>query len=58
LKDGQSFLRRLERLLHLQELKMTLERRDRPPRAASQEQLERWGDRVLDATSLDEVFRP
>jgi predicted transposase YdaD len=26
--------------------------------AASQEQLERWGDRVLDATSLDEVFRP
>jgi hypothetical protein len=26
--------------------------------AASQEQLECWGDRVLDATSLDEVFRP
>jgi hypothetical protein len=26
--------------------------------AASQEQLERWGDRVLDAARLDEVFRP
>jgi hypothetical protein len=26
--------------------------------AASTEQLERWGDRVLDAASLDEVFRP
>jgi len=26
--------------------------------AASTEQLECWGDRVLDAASLDEVFRP
>jgi hypothetical protein len=26
--------------------------------AATTEQLERWGDRVLDAASLDEVFRP
>jgi hypothetical protein len=26
--------------------------------SATTEQLERWGDRVLDAASLDEVFRP
>jgi predicted transposase YdaD len=26
--------------------------------AASVEEIETWGDRVLDATSLDEVFRP
>jgi hypothetical protein len=26
--------------------------------AASREQLECWGDRVLDAARLDEVFRP
>ncbi len=26
--------------------------------SATAEQLERWGDRVLDAASLDEVFRP
>ena len=25
---------------------------------ATSAQLERWGDRVLDATSLEEVFRP
>lgn len=26
--------------------------------SATTEQLERWGDRVLDAASLDDVFRP
>jgi hypothetical protein len=26
--------------------------------AATVEEIETWGDRVLDATSLDEVFRP
>jgi hypothetical protein len=26
--------------------------------AASVEEIETWGDRILDATSLDEVFRP